>query len=80
MTAYSGFVVPERDAHRYAPTKLDWLAEGVLIVHRLGTPETTAIVHPRKFTSAIMSAAQSHGAELRRGRSEGRSEVRMDRG
>jgi glycine/D-amino acid oxidase-like deaminating enzyme len=71
MTAYSGFVVPERDARRYAPTKLDWLAEGVLIVHRLGTPETTAIVHPRKFTSTITSAAQSHGAELRPGQVTG---------
>jgi glycine/D-amino acid oxidase-like deaminating enzyme len=71
MTAYSGFVVPERDARRHAPAKLDWLAEGVLITHRLGTPETTAIVHPRKFTSAIMSAAQSHGAELRPGQVTG---------
>jgi glycine/D-amino acid oxidase-like deaminating enzyme len=71
MTAYSGFVVPERDARRYAPTKLDWLAERVLIAHRLGTPETTAIVHPRKFTSAIMSAAQRHGAELRPGQVTG---------
>jgi glycine/D-amino acid oxidase-like deaminating enzyme len=35
-------------------------------------PETTVIVivHPRKFTSAIMRAAQSLGAELRRGRSQ----------
>ena len=27
MTAYSGFVVPDRDARRHAPTKLDWLSE-----------------------------------------------------
>ncbi|WFU14935.1 FAD-dependent oxidoreductase [Bradyrhizobium sp. CB3481] len=71
MAAYSGFVVPERDARRHAPAKLDWLSEEVLIAHRLGTPETTAIVHPRKFTSAIMSAAQSHGAELRLGQVTG---------
>jgi glycine/D-amino acid oxidase-like deaminating enzyme len=32
----------------------------------IGACETTAIVHPRKFTEAIMSAAQRHGAELRR--------------
>jgi glycine/D-amino acid oxidase-like deaminating enzyme len=64
MTAYSGFIVPDHDAHRHVPSKLDWVADGVLIAHRLGTPETTAIVHPRKFTSAIMSAAQGHGAEL----------------
>src|SRR5713101_4807359 len=66
MTAYSGFVVPERDARRHVPAELDWLSDGVIIAHRLGTPETTAIIHPRKFTSAIMSAAQSHSAELRR--------------
>jgi glycine/D-amino acid oxidase-like deaminating enzyme len=71
MTAYSGFVVPERDARRRAPAELDWLSDGVIIANRLGTPETTAIVHPRKFTTAIMSAAQGQGAELRRGRITG---------
>ncbi len=59
-TAYSGFVVPDDDARRPVPSKLDWLSDGVMIAHRFGTPETTAIVHPRKFTSAIMSAA--HGS------------------
>jgi glycine/D-amino acid oxidase-like deaminating enzyme len=38
---------------------------------RLGTPNTTAIVHPRKFTSAIMSAAQRNGAQLCPGRVTG---------
>jgi glycine/D-amino acid oxidase-like deaminating enzyme len=60
-------VVPAHDAARRAPARLDWLSEGVLITHRLGTPDTTAIVHPRKFTSAIMRAAQTNGAELRAG-------------
>jgi glycine/D-amino acid oxidase-like deaminating enzyme len=67
LAAYSGLVAPERHGRGHASAKLDWLSEGVLITHRLGTPETTAIIHPRKFTSAIMSAAQSHGAELRPG-------------
>jgi glycine/D-amino acid oxidase-like deaminating enzyme len=71
MTAYSGFVVPEDDARRLVPAELDWLADGVIIDSRLGTAETTAIVHPRAFTTAMMSAAQSHGAELRRGRVTG---------
>jgi glycine/D-amino acid oxidase-like deaminating enzyme len=71
MTAYSGFVVPERDARRGIPAELDWLAAGVVITSRLGTAETTAIVHPRMFTTAMMSAAQSHGAEVRRGRITG---------
>ena len=71
MTAYSGFVVPERDARRHAPAKLSWLSDGVIIASRLGTTDTTAIVHPRAFTAAMMSAAQGHGAELRHGRVTG---------
>jgi glycine/D-amino acid oxidase-like deaminating enzyme len=53
------------------PTELDWLSDGVVIASRLGTTETTAIVHPRAFTSAMMSAAQEHGAELCHGRVTG---------
>jgi len=53
MTGYSRFVVPP--ARRHAPAKLDWLSPGVLIADRLGTPETTAIVHSRKFPSAILA-------------------------
>jgi glycine/D-amino acid oxidase-like deaminating enzyme len=71
MTAYSGLVVPERDARRLVPAELDWLAAGVVIASRLGTVETTAIVHPRAFTTAMMNAAQSHGADVRRGRVAG---------
>jgi glycine/D-amino acid oxidase-like deaminating enzyme len=71
MTAYSGFVVSQRDARRDEPSELDWLSDGIVITSRLSTTETTAIVHPRKFTSAMMRAAQEHGAELRRGRVTG---------
>ncbi|WGR69706.1 MULTISPECIES: FAD-dependent oxidoreductase [unclassified Bradyrhizobium] len=71
MTAYSGFVVSDTDARRDAPAALDWLANGVAIAHRLGTTETTAIVHPRKFTSAVTNAALAQGAELRTGRVTG---------
>jgi glycine/D-amino acid oxidase-like deaminating enzyme len=67
MNAYSGVVVPDEDARRQGPIKLGWLNERVNIVHRLGTPETTAIVHPRKFTAAMMRSAQDLGAELRIG-------------
>ena len=70
-TAYGGFVVPERDARRHVPSELDWLSDGVRIAQRLGTTETTAMLHPRKFTAAVMSAAQQHGAELRHGRVTG---------
>jgi glycine/D-amino acid oxidase-like deaminating enzyme len=71
MTAYSGFVTSEHDARRHAPAGLDWLSDGVIIAQRLGTTETTAIVHPRKFTTAVMNAAQGHGTELREGRITG---------
>lgn len=40
MTAYSGFVVPERDARRQLPAKLDWLSDGVVIASQLGTTVT----------------------------------------
>jgi glycine/D-amino acid oxidase-like deaminating enzyme len=67
MNAYSGHVVRDRDARRHKPAALDWLSAGIAISHRIGTPETTASVHPRKFTAAMMQAAQKHGAELRVG-------------
>jgi glycine/D-amino acid oxidase-like deaminating enzyme len=71
MNAYSGFVMPDADGHRGRAIKLDWLSDGVTIAQRLGTPATTAIVHPQKFTSAMMGAAQALGAELRMGRITG---------
>ena len=67
-TAYGGFVVPEDDRRRRKLSALDWLSDGVLIGQRLGTTETTAMLHPRKFTAAMMSAAQARGATLRRER------------
>ena len=67
MTAYSGFVTSEHDAPSQARPELDWLSDGVIIAQQLGTTETTGIVHPRKFTAAMMRAAQGQGTELRRG-------------
>jgi len=86
MNAYSGFIAPpplhcgegsgrgqarDRDARRHAPAALDWLSDGTVISHRLGTPDTTASVHPRKFTTAMMRAAQKHGAQVRLGQVTG---------
>jgi len=71
MTAWSGFVVPERHPQRRAPCDLDWLADGIGIAGRIGTPQTTAIVHPQKFTAGMMRAAEAHGATPRRGRVTG---------
>jgi hypothetical protein len=45
-----------------AATKLAWPARGVIIPDRLGAPETTTIVQPHKFISAIMRAAQRRAA------------------
>jgi len=78
MNAHSGYVVADDDTHRRQPSRLGWLREGVVIASLLGTPQTTAIVHPRKFTTAMMRAAQDNGAQLEigivtgllRGRSE----------
>ncbi|WP_369721869.1 MULTISPECIES: NAD(P)/FAD-dependent oxidoreductase [unclassified Bradyrhizobium] len=71
MSAYAGHVVPDGDPRRTAPSAFDWLSDGIVIGQPLGTTETTAIVHPQKFTSAMMNAALAQGAELRFGRVTG---------
>ena len=71
MTAYGGLVVRDHDSRRHLPSALSWLRDGVLISSRLGTPDTTAIVHPRKFTTAMMRAAQEHGAQVHFGEAAG---------
>ena len=71
LSAYSGMVLSDRDRGRYRSAQRDWLSERVAITRQLGTPDTNAIVHPGKFTSAIMSAARKNGAELRPGRVTG---------
>ena len=60
MTTYSGFggVRPELER------RLDWVAEEVALDRRLGTPETTAQVHPALYTKAMMRAAEGSGARL----------------
>jgi glycine/D-amino acid oxidase-like deaminating enzyme len=50
---------------------LGWLSDEVTIGQMLGTPETTAQVHPGQFTAAMMRAAEAQGAELRLGRVTG---------
>ncbi|WP_298881791.1 FAD-dependent oxidoreductase [uncultured Bradyrhizobium sp.] len=71
MNAYAGFVTPDGDARAGTPSALSWLADGVIISQRIGTTDTTAIVHPHKFTSAVLNAALARGAELRVGRVTG---------
>jgi glycine/D-amino acid oxidase-like deaminating enzyme len=71
MTTFAGSVVSEHDTRRHAVAARDWLSDGVIIQSQLGTTETTAIVHPRAFTAAMMHAAQGYGAELRGGHVSG---------
>jgi glycine/D-amino acid oxidase-like deaminating enzyme len=71
MSAYAGFVAREHEARRRVQPKLDWLSDSVVITERIGTPRTTAIVHPAKFTQAVMRAAIEQGAQLRSARMTG---------
>jgi glycine/D-amino acid oxidase-like deaminating enzyme len=48
-----------------------WLGEGALVRGQLGTPATTAQVHPARFTEAVLQAAIDRGARLRLGRATG---------
>jgi len=50
---------------------LEWLAPTVAISQQLGLPETTAQVHPRLFTNAMMAAAERLGGERRQARVAG---------
>ena len=65
LTTYGGYAV-EGDTACAAPGR-PWLAGGVAITSRLGSPETTALVEPGAFTTGLMHAAEAHGALLRRG-------------
>jgi glycine/D-amino acid oxidase-like deaminating enzyme len=44
-----------------------WLGERALVQGKLGTPATTAQVHPARFTEAMLQAAIALGAQLRMG-------------
>jgi glycine/D-amino acid oxidase-like deaminating enzyme len=48
-------------ARRRGACELGWLSEAVTEVRPIGSPETTAQVHPAEFTAAMMPAAQTHG-------------------
>jgi glycine/D-amino acid oxidase-like deaminating enzyme len=65
LTTYGGYAA-ENEAARGADGR-PWLADGVAITGRLGTPETTALVEPHAFTTGLMRAAETHGAVLRHG-------------
>src|SRR5688572_32125683 len=70
-TAYGGLVASDGSARSKEPSALGWLAAGTLVTQRLGTTDTTASVNPRKFTMAMMRAAQRSGTQVRIGRVTG---------
>jgi glycine/D-amino acid oxidase-like deaminating enzyme len=68
VTTYGGSMGLRRQAVVHG---LDWLSAAVSVDRILGSAETTAQVHPGKFTAAMMRAAQADGAELRIGQVTG---------
>ena len=60
-----------RPGTRQVPDELAWLDSHGLPYAVLGTPATTAQVHPARFTQALLHAACTRGAELRQGCVEG---------
>ncbi len=62
LDTYAGHAVengPDRGAGRRP-----WLAGRVELTGRLGSPQTTALVEPRAFTTGLMRAAEARGGEL----------------
>jgi glycine/D-amino acid oxidase-like deaminating enzyme len=68
LTTYGAYMGLRRQASAHG---IDWLSDRVSVNQRLGSTETTAQVHPGKFTASMMQAAQAQGAELRLGRVTG---------
>jgi glycine/D-amino acid oxidase-like deaminating enzyme len=72
LTTYGGFAGPQQRSRRRADAvDVDWLSRGVVVDRRLGSTDTTAQVHPGRFTAALMRAAEAQGAELRLGQVTG---------
>jgi glycine/D-amino acid oxidase-like deaminating enzyme len=71
LTTYSGFASARTRSHRGGNMAAPWLSENVTVGRRLGSPATTAQIHPAVFTAALMRAAQARGAELRLGQVTG---------
>jgi glycine/D-amino acid oxidase-like deaminating enzyme len=71
LTTYSGYSVPRRTGRGRPVSDVAWVSDTVVLSSRIGTPETTAAVHPGAFVNALMGAAQARGAELRIGQVTG---------
>jgi glycine/D-amino acid oxidase-like deaminating enzyme len=60
MITYSGVSGQRGDGAGPLP----WLSSAVALHGRIGSPETTAQVHPARFTESLMRAAQEAGVQL----------------
>jgi glycine/D-amino acid oxidase-like deaminating enzyme len=65
LVTYAGHVV--EGAVDDGTAARPWLAPGVRLIGRIGSPETTAVIEPRAFTKGLLHAAETHGATLRSG-------------
>src|SRR5262249_10539545 len=54
LTTYAGYAIEKHGADG-APQR-PWLSAAVAITGRLGSPQTTAVVEPRAFTTGLMRA------------------------
>jgi glycine/D-amino acid oxidase-like deaminating enzyme len=69
LTTLGGVALAGRSQARADATRA-WLSPTVAVTQQLGSVETTAQVHPARFTESLMRAAQNGGAEVRFGRVE----------
>jgi len=67
LTTFAGDAREGRRAHANSRAGRPWLSPDVTLTGQIGTPQTTALVEPRAFTTGLMRAAEANGAELRRG-------------
>src|SRR5882757_4105669 len=65
LETYAGHAVESGGARGVG--ERPWLSEAVTLTGRLGSPQTTALVEPRAFTTGLMAAAEKHGGVLRHG-------------
>ncbi len=79
VTTYGAYAAPGLGGRRGAVPGRGWLSDGVAVTGQLGSTETTAMVHPRRFTEAMLRAAMAHGPNSGLGRSRAWSTRRTAR-
>lgn len=65
LTTFAGHAAEGRQGRGEAGRP--WLSSDVTLTGQIGSPQTTALVEPRAFTTGLMDAARANGAELRHG-------------